>query len=263
MTDNTAINCLWAVGGFYLFLNLLALFGSDRLIFNPQPSTYRHLPAEVKISSGDGENILAVYLDHPDAEYTILFSHGNREDLSNVVHFMDQFYDLGYSVLMYDYRGYGRSEGEPSTRNAKQDVEATYRWLVEEKGIAPESIIAHGRSLGGAPSVWLAARHKVGGLVIESTFVSAFRVKTRWPILPWDKFNSLRNIRNVDCPVLVMHGTDDRVIPFWHGKKLYDAAREPKMHLWIEAGKHNDYAYAAEDDYLNSFQSLIGLIETR
>ncbi len=256
MDGSTLTRVLIWSGGFYLFLNLFALLATNRMIFVPQNPSYHHLPNEVKITSGNGERINAVFLENPRAKHTILFSHGNAEDLGNVIGFMRQFHLLGYSVLMYDYRGYGTSEGSPSVRKAKQDIEAAYRWLVEEKKVAPEAIIAHGRSLGGAPATWLAAHHPVGGLVIESTFVSTFRVRTRWPLLPWDKFNTLRQIKKVECPVLVMHGRDDKSIPFWHAQKLYAAAPGEKMHLWIDGGQHNDYAYVAGPDYIRSFQSF-------
>ena len=248
---------IWA-GGIYLSLNLYALLATDRLIFMPQTPSYSHLPNEVGIVSGNGEKITAVFLENPKARYTLLFSHGNAEDLGSVAPFMRRFHELGYSVLMYDYRGYGTSEGTPSVRKTQQDVEAAYRWLVEKQNIAPETIIAHGRSLGGAPATWLAAHHPVGGLVIESTFVSAFRVKTRWPLLPWDKFNTLRQIKKIRCPVLVVHGREDEVLPFWHGQKLYATAPGKKMHHWIDGGRHNDYAYVAGSDYLQIFQEFIG-----
>ena len=257
MTAITAIKVLALGGGIYLLINLYALRVSDKLIFAPQPPSYTHLPGEVKILSGHGERINAVYLEYPEAKYTILFSHGNAEDLGNVVPFMRQFYDLGYSVLMYDYRGYGTSEGRPSTRSAKQDVAAAYDWLVREKGIAPQSIISQGRSLGGGLAIWLAAHREVGGLIVEVSFVSSFRVKTHWPLLPWDKFNNLKSIRRADCPALVIHGTADEIIPFWHGQKLYNAAPEPKQHLWIEGGTHNDYAYVAGDEYIDAIQQFI------
>jgi fermentation-respiration switch protein FrsA (DUF1100 family) len=257
MTSKTVINVLIFGGGIYLLLNLYALLASDRRIFAPQPSGYARLPYELKIVSGNGERINAVYLEHPDAKYTLLFSHGNAEDLSNVVPFMQQFYALGYSVLMYDYRGYGTSEGRPSTRNAKQDAAAAYDWLVRKKGIAPKSIISQGRSLGGALATWLAAHREVGGLIVEISFVSAIRVKTHWPLLPWDKFNSLKSIRRAHCPALVIHGTADEVIPFWHGQKLYEAAPEPRQHLWIEGGTHRDYVYVAGDEYIGAIQRFI------
>jgi fermentation-respiration switch protein FrsA (DUF1100 family) len=257
MTGVSVIKVLAFGGGIYLLINLYALLVSDRLIFAPQAPGYTQLPGEVKIMSGHGERINAVYLEHPAAKRTILFSHGNAEDLSNVVPFMRQFHDLGYSVLMYDYRGYGTSEGSPSSRNAKQDVAAAYDWLVQEKGIAPQSIISQGRSLGGALAIWLAAHREVGGLIAEISFASAFRVKTRWPLLPWDKFDSLKSIRRAECPVLVIHGTADEIIPFWHGQKLYEAATKQKEHLWIEGGTHYDYVYVAGEEYIGAIQRFI------
>ncbi len=250
---------LTILGIIYLFLNLYAFIVSDRLIFAPRIPSYTHLPNEFKIASGDGE-ITAVYLKKPNAEYTILFSHGNAEDLGHVVPFMQSFYDLGYSVLMYDYRGYGTSAGQPSTVHAKQDAVAAYNWLVQEQKIHPGKIISQGRSLGGGVAVWLAAKHEVGGLVTEISFTSAFRVKTRWKMLPWDKFDSLRSIRHVHCPVLVIHGTDDVKVPFWHGQKVYNAAREPKRHLWIEGGRHSTYAYVDEAAYRASVVSFLELV---
>lgn len=240
----------------YLFFNLYALVFSDQLLFVPQTPSYHRLPNEFKLVSG-GQRINAVYLEHPGAEYTILFSHGNAEDLGNVVPFMEQFHELGYSVLMYDYRGYGSSEGRPSTTHAKQDVMAAYHWLVNEKKVAPKKIISQGRSLGGGVAVWLAAHHPVGGVITEISFASAFRVKTHWKLVPWDKFDSLKLIRHVNCPVLVIHGTDDSVIPVWHGKKVYEAASEPKACLWIEKGLHNNYAYVGEEEYFNAIQRFL------
>lgn len=257
MVESVPVRIACYVGGAYLLLNLYALLDSDRQLFQPQIPSYTMLPNEVKIPSGNNQLVNAVFLEHPNAAHTILFSHGNAEDLGNVVPFMQRYHELGYSVLMYDYRGYGTSEGKPSTRNAKEDVAAAYRWLINEKKIDPHTIIAHGRSIGGGPATWLAANHPVGGLVLESTFVSAFRVRTIVPFLPWDKFNNLHSIKKVDCPVLVIHGRDDEVLPFWHGKKLYEAAPGKKMNLWIDEGMHNDYAYVAGDAYFGAFQRFV------
>ncbi|NNJ70816.1 MAG: alpha/beta hydrolase [Kiritimatiellales bacterium] len=261
MTENICIRAALYLGGFYLLINLLALLFADRLLFVPQDPSYTQLPRQVKLTTPDGDAITAVYYEHPAARHTILFSHGNAEDLGSVIPFMEQFFDLGYSLVMYDYRGYGTSEGTPSVPRLEQDVSTVYEWLVQEKKVDPQTIIAHGRSLGGAVAVWLAAHHEVGALVIESTFVSAFRVKTHWQLLPWDKFNSLSLIPSVDCPVLVMHGEKDEVVPLWHGKALFDAAPEPKQHFWIEGAMHNDYAYVAGERYIATFQSFMRSID--
>jgi fermentation-respiration switch protein FrsA (DUF1100 family) len=262
INDGSAARIALYIGGLYLLLNLFALLVSNRLIFVPQSPSYDHLPNEMKLLSGDGEKINAVFLEHPNAAYTILFSHGNAEDLGNVVPFMRQFHELGYSVLMYDYRGYGTSEGSPTERKVRQDIEAAYHWLVKEKQVDPKTINAQGRSMGGGPATWLAAHHEVAGLVIESTFTSALRVKTRKKLLPWDKFDSLKYIKQVNCPVLVMHGCDDETLPLWHGQKLYDAAPGKKINLWIKSAQHNDYAYVAGPDYFAAFQSFIELVRS-
>ncbi len=242
----------------YFLLNLYAWLISDKLLFLPRESSYRHLPYEVRIETGDGDQITAVYLKHPRPKCTLLLSHGNAEDLGNVVPFMQQFHERGCSVLMYDYRGYGTSDGHPSTANAKKDVTAAYEWLVHEMRVDPKTIVSHGRSLGGGVAVWLAANRTVGGVITEISFASAFRVKTRRKLLLFDKFDSLRSIRNVNCPVLVIHGTDDEIIPLWHGQRVYDAAPEPKRHLWIEGGRHNNYAYVEEENY---FDTVIRFID--
>lgn len=260
MTENLPLQIVLYGLAAYVALNLLALLFSEQLIFAPQAPSYVHLPHEVKIESG-GEIINAVYLEHSTAKYTLLFSHGNAEDLGNVFPFMEQFHALGYSVLMYDYRGYGTSEGTPSVRKTYQDIDAAYHWLVEEKQVDPGTIIVQGRSVGGGPSGWLAAHRPVGGLILESTFVSAFRVKTIVPLLPWDKFNTLQHLQQTTCPVLIMHGTHDEVIPFWHGQKLYDAAPGKKRHLWIEGAQHNNYAYVDGPRYIDSILAFIETLE--
>jgi fermentation-respiration switch protein FrsA (DUF1100 family) len=257
MTLSLVYKILIFGGSLYLLLNLLALLCSDALIFVPQPPGYTHLPHEFKLASGDGEKINVVYLEHPRSPYTLLLSHGNAEDLSHVAPFMQQFYDRGYSVILYDYRGYGTSEGTPSVRKAYEDVEAVYLWLTDTRKIAPETILSQGRSVGGGPATWLAAHYPVGGLILESTFVSTFRVKTRWPLFFWDKFNNLKQIKKVECPVLVIHGREDTVIPIWHGRKLFDAAPGDKANLWIEGAQHNDYAYVAGPDYFTAIQSFV------
>jgi fermentation-respiration switch protein FrsA (DUF1100 family) len=257
MVIRTVIQVLLFSGACYLLLNLYAAAISDRLIFAPRESSYRHLPKEVRITVADGAEINAVYLEHPDPVCTILFSHGNAEDLGNVVPFMTQFHEKGCSVLMYDYRGYGTSDGYPSTAGAKKDAMAAYRWLVEEKRIDPATIVSHGRSLGGAVAVWLAANAQVGGVITEISFTSAFRVKTRWKLLLTDKFDSLRSIRNINCPLLVIHGTEDAIIPFWHARKVFDAAADPKRHLWIEGGDHYDYVFIDEAAYFDAIERFI------
>ncbi len=257
MEEHLVIRYALYAAGIYLVLNLYAALISDRLLFQPQQPGYDHLPDEVRIPTAGGENLTAVWLKNPDAAFTLLFSHGNGEDLSIVAPFLREYYADRFSVLAYDYRGYGTSDGKPSYRNVKQDAEAAYRWLTEEQRVDPKKIIAIGRSLGGALAVRTAAEHPVGGLICECSFASAFRLKTGVQLLPWDKFDNEKLIRNVSCPVLIIHGTEDRVVPFRHGRRLYAAAPEPKQFFGIEGGRHTNYAYVAEERYLETIESFV------
>lgn len=235
----------------------IAVFFPDQAIFRPQASSYRDSKDILKITSGGGQTISVKYYENPKAEYTILFSHGNAEDIGLIEPFIKRLRRLGFNVLTYDYQGYGTSSGSPSETNSYKDLDAAFEYLVAEKRISPDKIILHGRSLGGGVAVDLAARKEVAGLILESTFTSAFRVLTRYPILPFDKFESIKKIDKVKCPVLVIHGTDDWTIPFHHGESLFAAANEPKYSVWIEGANHNDLFYTAEERYLKGVSDFV------
>ncbi|MDB4883254.1 MAG: alpha/beta hydrolase fold protein [Gemmatimonadetes bacterium] len=232
------ITALLLYAGFAAF----AYFVSDRMIFLPPQASYRagQLPV-VMVPTLDGAQIATLYLPNPRATLTLLYSHGNAEDLGQLAPWLEQYRAAGFSVLAFDYRGYGTSTGgPPSADGAVRDMEAVYRHAVGTLGIQPASLVLFGRSVGSGPATELAARLPVGGLVIESGFVSAFRVLTRVALLPFDKFPNLRTIARVRCPVLVIHGTADEVISWPHGRRLFDAANQPKQALWIEGAHHND-----------------------
>jgi fermentation-respiration switch protein FrsA (DUF1100 family) len=112
-------------------------------------------------------------------------------------------------------------------------------------------------------AVDLANRRQLGGLIIESSFVSAYRVITKIPVFPFDKFKSLSKIKKVHCPVLVIHGTRDEVVPFWHGEKLFQEANEPKQSLWIEGAGHNNLFARAEEQYEKALVEFVTLLESK
>ncbi|MBA2671597.1 MAG: alpha/beta hydrolase [Gemmatimonadetes bacterium] len=250
----------------YAGLALIALLLADRLIFLPPASSYA--PGELPIVQvpGEGdERIAALYLPLEGAELTLIYSHGNAEDVGHLAGLMERIRDeAGVSVLAYDYRGYGLSTGGPPTAaGATRDLEDVYRYAVEELGIAADRLIVHGRSVGAGPALELAARHPVGGVIVESSFVSAFRVMTRIPLLPFDRFPNLRNMREVSAPVLVIHGLRDEVIPASHGRRLFAAAPEPKRQLWVEAAGHNDLVHTAGAAYWQALREMARLVESR
>jgi len=249
------------VASVYGLLVLAGLFLADRLMFLPQPSSYADDARIVKLTSADGATLSARLDRNPAATFTILFSHGNAEDMGQLDELFDGFKRLGFSVAAYDYSGYGTSSGRPTARGAVANIEAVYDYLTRSAGIAPERIIVWGRSVGSGPSAHLAATRKVGGLVLESGFVSAFRVMTRIRLLPFDKFDNLRAVVALTRPLLVIHGTEDEIIPFWHGRALYERASVPKMHLWVERAGHNDLAWVAGPAYgetARAFAAMIG-----
>ena len=121
-------------------------------------------------------------------------------------------------------------------------------------------IIALGRSLGGAVAIDLARRKPLAGLIVESSFVSAYRVLTRIPIYPFDRFKNISKITQIHCPVLVIHGKNDQVISFWHGEKLFQAANEPKLFYGVQGSGHNDLFEVAGNGYVQALKNFVDLI---
>ncbi len=243
--------------GVFLYANLVA----DRMMFLPPPSSYQDGPQTIKLNTDDGERISAIYLpNHEGARYTILYSHGNAEDIGQLVPLLAEIRDFGFNVFAYDYRGYGTSTGKPTEQGAYRDIDAAYRYLVNDRHVPPTQIIALGRSLGGGAAVELAEKRPLGGLIIESSFVSAYRLMTRIPLFPFDKFNNLAKLKQVHCPVLVVHGRSDEVIPFWHGERLFQAANAPKRSYWVEGAGHNNLFEVAGAGYGEALREFAGLV---
>jgi fermentation-respiration switch protein FrsA (DUF1100 family) len=226
----------------YLAFAAFAWLASDRMIFQPpRPSSYRPGELPIVMVPTQGGSVATLYLPNSNASVTLLYAHGNAEDIGHAAPMLEELRRSGFAVLAFDYRGYGASTGgPPSAHGATRDMEAVYHHAVRTLGVAPSRLVLYGRSVGSGPATDLAARVPVGGLVLESAFVSTFRVLTRVPLLPFDRFPNLRHLRQVRCPVLVIHGTADEVIPVSHGRRLYAIAREPKEALWVEGAHHND-----------------------
>ncbi|WP_460194174.1 alpha/beta hydrolase [Thermosynechococcus sp. FA-CM-4201] len=231
----------------YLIIAVYLYFGADALIFHPPRPTYS-LSEEIRlIPVGQGDRLAVRYVANPDAHFTLLFSHGNGEDLGMVEPFLQTLRQWGFSVLAYDYRGYGLSSGRPSERHAYADALAAYTYLIEELRVPPERVILYGRSLGGGVATELATQVAIAGLVLESTFTSIFRVVVPFPLFPFDRFINRDKLPQVKVPLLILHGTADSIVPFRHGQHLFAIAREPKFSLWVEGADHNDVVEVAGD----------------
>jgi fermentation-respiration switch protein FrsA (DUF1100 family) len=240
----------------YFGLLICGYFYADRIIFQAQSSSYKDSPGIIKLKTSDGETISARFFENLNSTHTILFSHGNAEDIGVLDFMAEDFNNIDLSFFAYDYRGYGTSEGKATEDKVYKDIDAAYDYLTGELKVPPEKIVVYGRSLGGAVSIDLASRRKVGALIVESTFVSAFRVLTKIQIAPFDKFQSIDKIKNVHCPILFIHGRKDRIIPFWHGEKLFAEATEPKFSLWIDEAGHNDLSEIGGTTYLKAIRNF-------
>jgi fermentation-respiration switch protein FrsA (DUF1100 family) len=168
-------------------------------------------------------------------------------------------------VLAVDYRGYGRSEGSPNEAGVYRDADAAYDYLVQVRHIKPANIIVYGHSLGGAVAIDLASRRECGGLIVQSSFTSVrdmarrtFRIPL-FEYIPKSRFDSLAKIRQVQAPILIVHGTRDETVPFPMGQQLFTAAPEPKSFFPIEGAGHNDVIEIGGDALLERFQSFVSL----
>jgi fermentation-respiration switch protein FrsA (DUF1100 family) len=238
---------------------------ADRMIFHPPRVSYMQSGDILIIPVSPKEKIAAMY--HPAGldSFVLLFSHGNAEDIGQNEDFFELANQHGLGVFAYDYRGYGLSDGKPGEKNTYQDITAAWQYLTETLQIPPQRIIILGRSVGSGPSVWLATQKPAAGLILESPFVSAFRVVTKYNILPFDPYDNLSRIKNVRCPVLIIQGREDEVVGFWHGPVLYEAANEPKMNFWVEDAGHNDLLWVAGEEYwktLGRFKEMLATGET-
>jgi len=197
-----------------------------------------------------------------DIAPTVLFCHGNAGNISHRLETAEFVFNQEANLLLFDYRGYGQSDGKPDEEGIYADAEAWYYWLVENRNISPERIVPFGRSLGGAVAIDLASRLPCGGLIVESSFTSAKDMGQRmFPILPVKfllrfDFNSLEKINKVTCPVLVTHSPQDEIIPFEMGEKLYDAVNSLKKFVKLRGG-HNERLYLQDQSYETSVRELL------
>jgi fermentation-respiration switch protein FrsA (DUF1100 family) len=194
----------------------------------------------------DGVRIHGWYLPVPGARWVTLVSHGNA---GNISHRLDRALllqgRLRSSVLLYDYRGYGASEGSPDEAGTYRDARAAYRWLVEQKHVRPDELVLFGESLGSAVALELALERPAAALVLEAPFTSVRDVARRTifaPLAPFvrTRYDSLARIPRLETPLLVMQGDRDEVIPPALGRRLFDAAPEPKRYYAIPGAGHND-----------------------
>ena len=251
---------------------LLALFVfQSRLVYfpnmpsraiGPGPDSIGLAYEPVEIITEDGIKLDAWYVPAQEPRGVVLFFHGNAGNISHRLESLNIFYDLNLDTLIFDYRGYGRSDGAVSERGTYRDGEAAWRYLTENRGIPAAEIVLFGRSLGAAVAAYMASRHKPGALIVESGFVSVPDMAAA--LYPWLPARRLARIKYptgeylqaVSCPVLIVHSRDDEIIPFQQGRKLFELAREPKHFLELR-GDHNGGFLISGRRYLDGLDNFL------
>jgi uncharacterized protein len=238
----------------YLGTALFLYFNQDHIIYLPDypdrvvtttPDQIGLDYQQVTLTAEDGVHLDGWFIPAERPRATLLFFHGNAGNISDRLDSLELFHQLGLSVLIIDYRGYGNSEGKPSEPGINRDAEAAWRYLTENRSIPPSRILILGRSFGGAVAAYLATRHQAMGLVLESTFTSAPALAAEfYPWLParWMtrfSYDTLERMADIHMPLMVIHSRNDDLIPYTEGQALFRAGHEPKRFLALN-GSHND-----------------------
>jgi uncharacterized protein len=229
---------------------------------------YEEVWLPVKTLSGKVARIHAWWIPNSNLENKVLlYLHGNGENIGANTGHAVRLQQLGFSVLLIDYRGYGRSEGDfPNEARVYQDAGIAWDYLVQQQGFSPQQIYIYGHSLGGAIAIDLAVKHPdAAGLIVESTFTSIRQVIAynnkfwMFPVnlLLTQRFESIKKVPNLKMPVLFIHGTADSTVPAFMSQKLYQAAKEPKALLLVKGSEHNNTAEVATAQYIQAVRSFV------
>lgn len=248
---------LLLAAGFAALLFLTFLF-QDQLLFHPSSQivqTPQSMGIEAEdfwVETEDGVRIHGWYFSHENSDQVIVLSHGNAGNISNRISIAETLLETGAAVLMYDYRGYGKSEGSPTEKGLQKDIEAVIDGLRVEKRYEEEQIFLYGRSLGGAVAAYGATKYNVGGLVLDSAFINLqSMVQDVYPFVPTFlakyKFPTDQYLKELkDTPVIIMHSPNDELVEFHHGEILFDVANEPKQFVELRGGHNNNFFESRE-----------------
>ena len=276
---NTLTSLARSVAVVLVLLTLLGLVGRqtkllDRyFVFFPEREIVR-TPGDVGVeyddaffSTSNGVRLHGWFVP-AESETTLVWFHGNAGNISHrLENLLMLKHRLGINIFIFDYRGYGQSEGSPSEKGMYLDAEAALEYLSSRP--APDGgrrLVFFGRSLGAAVAVDIATRHEADALVLESPFTSVREMAGRaYPFLPAtlltaplrSRFDSLAKIADVHTPVMVLHGDMDDIVPFEEGRKLYEAANQPKRFYTIKGAAHNDTYVIGGSDYFDALKAFI------
>lgn len=262
----------------YFAICLFLFFQQTRFLFFPSTTIettpksfhldYEEIWLPVAVTSGKVEHIHGWWINgnQPDTK-VLLYLHGNGINIGANVESANRFHQLGFSILLIDYRGYGRSEGAfPNEARVYQDAATAWNYLLKRRQLDPSKIFIYGHSLGGAIAIDLAIKHpNAAGLIVESSFTSIREViiyRNNFRMFPVDliltqKFDSIKKVPSLKMPVLFLHGTADLTIPAFMSQSLYAAAPEPKKLILVPDAGHNNVAELAPSMYMQAVRSFV------
>ena len=229
------------------------------IVETPEARTMQYEEVWLEVA---GEKTYGWWLPLANARATVLFSHGSGRNISGYLDDVALFHDAGLSVLLYDYGGYGLSTGKPSEQRCYADAQAFWDYLVTARGIAPDTILLAGSSMGSGVACELAARVSPTAVILESAFTSV--PDALWDTAPYFptnwicriQFRNLDKVHNFTCPVLIVHSKDDTVVPIAHGRRLYDSINAPKTFIKIE-GAHYGGKFKSKEAYLQGLNAFL------
>ena len=244
----------------FLFQRYLIYFPDKNLIFNPGQVglTYE----DIYVRTADKENIHGWFIPAESSKGVLLFCHGNAGNISHRLESIQIFNQLSLDVLIFDYRGFGKSSGSPDEEGTYKDAAAIWQYLTTPREYTQTEIIIFGRSLGSGVASWLARQHRPSALILESSYTSLPDLgKKIYPFFPVRllsryQYPTMENLQYINCPVLFIHSKSDEIIPYNLGLKNYQSAAEPKQFLEIK-GSHNDGFLVSGEYYVNSIREFL------
>lgn len=244
-----------ALLGFYALASVMLYIKQEEIVYQVHPANRQisNTPKsigldyeEVTLTTVDQVRLHAWYVPAPQARATVLYLHGNASNISHWLDTLAMLHAMQLNTLIFDYRGFGQSEGEHSEVGTYHDAEAAWNFLRTQKKLRSEQIIVYGRSLGGGIATYLASKYQPGLVILESTFTSVPDLgRERYPWLPvrWlarINYDSLQRISRNQSPLLIMHSPQDNVISYHHGQQLFANAVSVKQWMELQGG-HDGY----------------------
>jgi len=253
---------LWKILLFVTLLFLLvSIWKADRFVFHPPARSYQADYRYFAVQTTKSETIACRFLSNQSSRYLVIYVHDNFEDLGHIENLLKGYRQAGLNILSFDYPGFGASSGKPTEASSYRAIDAVTAFAVERLHFGPEQIIFHGKGLGAGPAVEICRRVEFAGLILESAYASAFDVGFGIGWLPWDRFQNLKKIPSLTEPLLVIHGTEDPLVPFTDGKRLFEASTAPKLFYWVDGARHNDILQFMGDEYWRILSDFVLYID--